>query len=100
MADVGQGKHDKVVVFVNREKCELESEQVQVKKLIECGVGSIDEQYELQKRNGVSGPVTETFKDPEQTITVKNGDHFTTHLLGPINPAWDQLAGRYITAGF
>jgi len=80
------GKDGKVVVFVNREKCDLDSESVQVKKLLECGGGASGE-YELEKRNGAGGPVTQTYKDPEQSVTVKNGDHFTTRFLGPINPA-------------
>lgn len=76
----------KVNVFVNGEKFELDSNQVKVGKLIELGGGKPGE-YELQKRNGNHGPVEQTFTDPEQIIEVKNGDHFTTKFIGPINPA-------------
>lgn len=76
----------KTVVFVNGEKHELDTNTVQVKTLITLGGGVLGE-YELQKRKGEHGPVEITYTDPEQTITVKNGDHFTTRFTGPINPA-------------
>ena len=76
----------KTVIFVNGEKHELDSNQVKVGTLIELGGGEPGE-YELQERKGNNGPVVETYKDPEQIITIKNGTHFTTHFTGPINPA-------------
>lgn len=78
--------HQKVVIFVNGDKYELESNEVQVKTLIELGGGNSKE-YELQKRNGEGGPITHTYKNPDEIIHVKNGDHFITHYLGPINPS-------------
>ena len=81
-----QEKKHKIVVFVNGEKYELESETVQVKTLIELGGGNPKE-YELQKRKGEGGPIVHTYKDPEEVIHVKNGDHFITHFIGPINPS-------------
>jgi hypothetical protein len=83
-------EHDKqsgkVVVFVNGTKHSLDSETVLVGYLIQLGGGQPGE-YELQKRKGERGPVEQTYSNPEQTITVKNGDHFTTRFIGPINPA-------------
>lgn len=81
------GNKEKVVVFVNREKCELESNEVQVKKLLECGGAATGEKYELERRKGAGGPIVETYTDPDQKIEVKNGEHFTTRFIGPINPA-------------
>ena len=77
---------NKTVIFVNGEKYELESNQVKVSKLIELGGGNKSE-YELQLRRGEGGPIVETYKDPEQILTVKNGTHFLTHLIVPVNPA-------------
>jgi len=76
----------KTTIFVNGGKHELDSNQVKVGTLIEFGGGNSGE-YELQKRKGNQGSVEQTFKDPEQVIEVKNGDHFTTRFTGPINPA-------------
>lgn len=78
--------HHKVVVFVNGDKYELESNDVQVKTLIELGGGNSKE-YELQKRSGEGGPIIHTYKNPDEVIHVKNGDHFVTHYIGPINPS-------------
>ncbi|MGI0074158.1 MAG: hypothetical protein ACREA3_10150 [Nitrosotalea sp.] len=76
----------KIVVFVNGQKFELESDDVKVGTLIELGGGKPGE-YELQKRKGERGPVEHTYTDPNQIIEVKDGDHFTTRFTGPINPA-------------
>lgn len=81
------GKKEHEVVFVNRHKCTLEASKVQVKTLLKCGGAAPDEKYELQRRNGEGGPIVETFTDPEQYIEVKDGEHFTTRLIGPINPS-------------
>lgn len=76
----------KTVVFVNGEKYTLDTNTVQVKALIILG-GGVPEEYELQKIKGEHGPIETTYPDPEQTITVKNGEHFITRFRGPINPA-------------
>lgn len=86
MATDNSKKEEKIVVFVNGEKFDLQTNTVQVKTLIELG-GGTPGQYELQKRQGDKGPVEITYTDPQQTIIVKNGDHFTTRFTGPINPA-------------
>ena len=77
---------NKTVVFVNGEKHELDSDQVKVSTLIELGGGNTSD-YELQQRKGEGGPIVQTYKDPEQIITVKNGTHFITHLIAPVIPA-------------
>ena len=77
---------NKTVIFVNGEKHELESDQVKVSTLIELGGGNTSE-YDLQERKGNNGPIVKTYKDPQEIITVKNGTHFITHLLAPVNPA-------------
>lgn len=77
---------NKIVIFVNGEKHELDSDQVKVGTLIELGGGNITE-YELQERQGNNGPIVKTFTDPEEVITIQNGTHFLTHLTGPVIPA-------------
>jgi hypothetical protein len=77
---------EKIVVFVNGEKFDFDTNTVQVKTLITLG-GGIPGEYELQLRKGEHGPVITTYTDPNQTITIKNGEHFTTKFTGPINPA-------------
>jgi len=86
MADSSKTETKKVVVFVNGEKHELESNPVKVGDLIKLGGGTPDE-YELEKRKGNKGPVEKTYTNPDEVIEVKNGDHFTTRFTGPINPA-------------
>jgi hypothetical protein len=76
----------KTVVFVNGEKHELDCSQVKVGTLIELGGGNTSD-YELQQRKGECGPIVQTYKDPEEIITVKNGTHFLTHLIAPVIPA-------------
>lgn len=76
----------KIVIFVNGQKYELDSEQVTVGDLIKLGGGKPGE-YELQLRKGERGPVEQTYSDPSQTITIKNGQHFTTRFVGPVIPA-------------
>jgi hypothetical protein len=75
-----------IVIFVNGDKFDLPSDQTTVGQLIELG-GGTPGQYELQQREGDKGPIIHTYTDPGQTITVKNGDHFTTRFTGPINPS-------------
>ncbi|MGH9918600.1 MAG: hypothetical protein ACRD6W_07015 [Nitrososphaerales archaeon] len=75
-----------VVIFVNRKKFELPSDQTTVGKLIELG-GGTPGQYELQLRKGEGGPVEETWTDPTITLTVKDGQHYTTKFTGPIQPS-------------
>ena len=77
---------NKIVIFVNGEKVELESNQVKVSTLIELGGGNTNE-YELQERKGEGGPIVQTYKDPNETITINNGTHYLTHLIAPVNPA-------------
>lgn len=77
---------NKIVIFVNGEKHELEKEQTTVGTLITLGGGKLGE-YELQRRKGERGPVVETYSDANQQITVKNGEHFTTRFTGPVIPA-------------
>jgi hypothetical protein len=74
------------VVFVNGDKFELPGDRVLVSTLIEDGGGQPG-QYEIQLRQGAQGPVIQTFTDPNQTITVRDGEHFTTRFTGPINPS-------------
>lgn len=77
---------DRVVVFVNRQKFELPSDQTTVGHLIELG-GGVPGQYELQLRKGEGGPVEKTWTDPNEQITVKDGQHYTTKYTGPIQPS-------------
>jgi hypothetical protein len=75
-----------VVIFVNRKKFDLPSNQTTVGKLIELG-GGVPGQYELQLRKGEGGPVEQTWTDPNQALTVKDGQHYTTKFTGPIQPS-------------
>ena len=81
-----KNEHSKIDVFVNGIKHELTSDDVKVGTLIKLGGGNIKE-YDLEKREGNKGPIIHTYKNPDEVIEVKNGDHFTTHFKGPINPA-------------
>jgi hypothetical protein len=81
-----ESKKQKFVVFVNGDKFEFDTDQVKVGTLIEDG-GGVPGQYELQQRDGEHGPVIATYTDPNQVITIKNGEDFTTRFIGPINPA-------------
>ncbi|MEM2159742.1 MAG: hypothetical protein QXN55_02165 [Candidatus Nitrosotenuis sp.] len=76
----------KIMVFINGQKHELESEQTTVGDLIKLGGGNPGE-YELQLRKGERGPVEQTYSDPSQTITASNGQHYTTRFVGPVIPA-------------
>lgn len=80
------GKKTTVVVFVNGDKFDLPSNETTVGHLIELGGGTRG-QYELQQREGERGPVIRTYTDPNESITVKDGEHFTTRFIGPINPS-------------
>ena len=77
---------NEINIFVNGEKFPLDSDRVKVGVLIELGKGN-KEEYELQKRQDSKGPVIKTYKDPEEIVTVKNDDYFTTRFTGAINPA-------------
>ena len=77
-------KKRKFEVFVNGDKFEFDTDQVKVGTLIEDG-GGVPGQYELQEREGEH--ILHTYTDPNQVITIKNGEHFTTRYTGPINPS-------------
>jgi hypothetical protein len=85
MTDTSSKTEPKVMVFVNGQKYDVDS-HVKVGTLIELGGGKPGE-YELQQRDGDKGPVIKTYTNPDEVITVKNGEHFTTRFTGPINPA-------------
>lgn len=76
----------KIVVFVNGEKFDLPSDQTTVGELIKLGKGTPG-QYDLEERKGERGPVIHTYTDPDQTIHIHEGEHFTTKYTGPINPS-------------
>jgi hypothetical protein len=71
-----------VVVFVNRDKFTLPSDEVKVGTLIADGGGEPVNQYELQQREGADGPVIKTYTNSDETIKVKDGEHFTTKYIG------------------
>jgi|GEM_PF-5420574 len=79
-------KKMKFEVFVNGDKFEFDTDQVKVGTLIEDG-GGVPGEYELQEREGAKGPILHTYTDPNQVITIRNGEHFTTRYTGPINPS-------------
>ena len=72
---------------MDRDKFDLPTDQTTVGHLIELAGRTPVNQYELQQRKGESGPVVKTYTDPNETITVKDGEHFTTRFTGPINPS-------------
>ena len=72
---------------MDRDKFDLPADQTTVGHLIELAGRTPVNQYELQQRKGEGGPVVKTYTDPNETITVKDGEHFTTRITGPINPS-------------
>lgn len=69
-------------MFVNQDKFTLPSDEVKVSTLISDGGGEPVSQYQLQLRDGAKGPVIKTYTNLDETISVKEGDHFTTKYIG------------------
>ena len=44
-------------------------------------------EYILELRDGEGGPITEKFTDPTKKLELKEGEHFTTKFIGPIQPS-------------
>ncbi|MDG6999517.1 MAG: hypothetical protein JRN15_10425 [Nitrososphaerota archaeon] len=76
----------KVVIFINRKKFDIDSSDASVGRLIELG-GGTPGQYELQLRKGEGGPVETSWTDPNLSIQLKDGQHYTTKYIGSIQPS-------------
>lgn len=77
---------DKITVYVNGEKYYLDSEEIEVGKLIELGGGNTND-YELVKQKFPQGPTETTYTDPTLKIKLRDDDYFVTRFTGPLNPA-------------
>lgn len=44
-------------------------------------------EYELELRKGEGGPIEKVFKDPNEKLDLKSGEHFSTKFIGPIQPS-------------
>ena len=81
-----ESKKRKFFVYVNGEKFEFETDHVKVGTLIEDGGGQPGT-YELQEREREHGPVIKTYTNPDEIVTIRDGEYFTTRYTGPINPS-------------
>lgn len=44
-------------------------------------------EYILELRDGESGPIIDKYSDPTKKLELKDGEHFTTKFIGPIQPS-------------
>jgi hypothetical protein len=74
-----------VAVFVGKKKIES-PKRTTVGALLTLADFSPGE-YALELREGEGGPIIKEYKDPNEELDLKNGEHFTTKFIGPIQPS-------------
>ncbi|QRF74645.1 hypothetical protein Thermo_00130 [Thermoplasmatales archaeon] len=74
-----------VIVFIGKKKIESGKETTVGALLALAGFSPSE--YILELREGEGGPVINKYTEPTEKLELKEGEHFTTKYIGPIQPS-------------